>query len=678
MHIICCNSAPAHIVGYANTKITGMNRIFIYILLCCFTGAYVRAQQPLHKDSLYRLMQRQPADTNSVMACFHYGDLYYPEQLDSAAFFYRKGLHLAQQIRYQRGVALFTSYYVFVLNQRGEYTKALHLVSQAAIIFKALKDEPNLLAAYNNIGNAYQNMGAFPEAVRYYLLAITLGEKHKNNKQLTKLYNNLASVFFNTGDYDKSHLYATRALALSRALKDTARIAAALVNLGGALTRQKHIPEAIATYQEVIQLGRYLGDSTLVMDGLINTGSIYSDLNQHQKALRQYEQTMAITDTYDDQDYRLYAQLGFGQELLKTGQAAKADGVIASTIALAQRMQANDELRQTYQTAAEVKEALNQPAQALQYRKLYEALNDTLLGVSTRKQVHQLEIAFQTAEKDKALAEKQLLLTQKDLELASKAKWQAIFLLAIGLLAALAFLFWYRYRQRNKLQAQQLQTLEKEKTVQVLEALMQGEEKERVRLSKDLHDGVGGLLSAVKMHFSAIRQNQEVLKQNPAYTHAIGLLDDAITDIRKTAHNLMPETLYRLGLKEALETFCKNISYSGTLQVSFYTNGDIGRFKPNFELSVYRIVQELVNNIIKHSKASEALVQLTQHDGTLAITVEDNGIGFNQQHVQQHGNGLISLQSRIRALNGNIAIDAASGQGTTAYIEFDVSIVTNN
>jgi signal transduction histidine kinase len=366
----------------------------------------------------------------------------------------------------------------------------------------------------------------------------------------------------------------------------------------------------------------------------------------------------------------------FRSELLKTGQPARADTVIASTIDMARRMQANDELRQTYLTAAEIKEALHQPVQALQYRKQYEALNDSLLGASTRKHVEQLEIAYKTAEKDKELAEKKLLLSQKDVQLQSRAKWQAIFLLAIALLAVLALLIWLRYRHRRKLHAQQLQTIEKERTVQVLEALMQGEEKERVRLSKDLHDGVGGLLSAVKMHFSAIRREQEVLRESPAYAHAISLLDDAITDIRKTAHNLMPETLYRLGLKEALQNFCNNISYSGTLQVSFYTTGDIGRFKPNFELSVYRIVQELVNNIIKHSKANEALVQLSQHETLLTITVEDNGIGFNQQSPQQ-GNGLVSLQSRIRALNGNIAIDAANGHGTTAYIEFDVSFVTN-
>ncbi len=527
------------------------------------------------------------------------------------------------------------------------------------------------------MGNEYHETGNFQAAANYYLQALALAEKTGQLPVRKKLYNNLASIFLSTEDYQKSLSYANRAIALARQDRDTPRTASALVNLGYALTKLGKYKQGETTFLEVIRLGRYLGDSSYVMDGLINTGSIYSDMNQHDKALRQYEQTMAITDHYPDQDYRLYAQLGYGQELLKTGQAGRADTVIASTIALAKRMQANDELRQTYLTAAEIKEALRQPVAALAYRKQYEALNDSLLGASTRKHVQQLEIAFQTAEKDKELAQKKLLLTEKDLELASRAKWQAIFLLAAGLLAALSLVIWLRYKHRSKLQAQRVQTLEKEKTVQVLEALMQGEEKERVRLSKDLHDGIGGLLSAVKMHFAAIRQEQAVLKENPAYVHAIRLLDDAIGDVRKTAHNLMPETLYRLGLKDALQNFCSNISYSGTLQVQFYSTGEIGRFKPNFELSVYRIVQELVNNIIKHSRANEALVQLSRHDSLLSITVEDNGVGINQT-AQQTGNGLISLRSRIHALNGNIAIDGATGQGTTAYIEFDVSIVANN
>jgi signal transduction histidine kinase len=547
-----------------------MKKIITYILFCCSTVSHAHAQQP-HADSLKAVIQRQPADTNTVMAYFAYGEQYYPEQPDSAALYYKKGLTVAQQIHYLRGIARFTSYYINILNMRGEYSRGLHLATQAAVIYKALKDDRNLVIALNNIGNQHHEMANYSAAATHYLQALALAEKIRYTAVLNKLYNNLASIFLSMEDYEKSHLYASRACELARQQRDTPRIASALVNLGFAQTKLGRYHQGEATFMEVIRLGRYLGDSSYVMDGLINTGSIYSDMNQHFKALRQYEKTMQISSGYPDQDYRLYAQLGYGQELLKTGQPARADSVIGPTIELARKMQANDELRQTYLTAAEIKESLHQPAQALQYRKRYEALNDSLLGASTRKHVEQLEIAYQTAEKDKELAEKKLLLSEKDVELLRKGKWRAIYLLATALLAALALMIWLRYRHRRKLLDQQVQTLEKEKTVQVLEALMQGEEKERVRLSKDLHDGVGGLLSAVKMHFSAIRQEREMLRQDPAYAHAIRLLDDAIVDIRKTAHNLMPETLYRLGLKEAIQNFCNNISYSGTLQVAFYS-----------------------------------------------------------------------------------------------------------
>jgi signal transduction histidine kinase len=137
----------------------------------------------------------------------------------------------------------------------------------------------------------------------------------------------------------------------------------------------------------------------------------------------------------------------------------------------------------------------------------------------------------------------------------------------------------------------------------------------------------------------------------------------------------MPELLARMGLAEAVRFYCRNVSHSRHLTISCYAPDTIGRFKGNFELSVYRIVQELVNNIIKHSQATEALVQLTRQEHVLSITVEDNGIGFQETRNTEPGMGLNALQSRIRALNGNLEIAAAHGQGTTAYIEFNIAIM---
>jgi len=647
--------------------------ITLWLLVCCsFLAA---GKHSVYKDSLYRVMQQTPQDTSTVKAMLLYGETLFHENPEAAAKLYNEALTLSKKLNYHRGVALYTIYFIDVLNKRGQYAEAIAMLQQADIIFRQLKDTTSIVCIYNNIGNEHQYLGNFGAAADAYMTGLTMAEKSGVKKYEVKMNNNLAAVFISLEDYQKVIKYATKGYHLAAQRQDTAGMASTLVNLAAALSKSGQYDDALSYYQQVITLGRQLGDSSYVLDGTINSGSLYFELQKNDKAIQAFTRALAITNVYHYPEYLQYIYMGYAEGLYKNKQYRLADEYITKAIRVSESLQAKDELRQAYLNAANIKEALLQPAMALQYRKKYEALNDSLLGDNTRKHVQLLEIQFQTEKKDKELTEKKLLLTQKDLQLQQKNSWLIAFLLGITLLVITVFIIWMKFQHRQRLHEQKLQVLEKEKTVHLLEAIMHGEEKERTRLSKDLHDGVGGLLSAVKMHFSALKHDHPSLQESQAFTHALALLDDAIGDVRKTAHNLMPEMLSRLGLKEALHLYCRNISHSRELQITFHTSGTLHRYKSNFELSVYRIIQELVNNIVKHSRATEALVQLSQHNHLLAITVEDNGIGFNQQAMQQNGMGLKSLHSRIKALNGNIEIDAASGQGTTAYIEFDVSVL---
>ena len=216
-----------------------------------------------------------------------------------------------------------------------------------------------------------------------------------------------------------------------------------------------------------------------------------------------------------------------------------------------------------------------------------------------------------------------------------------------------------------------MESMQQEKEIQLLQAVMQGEEKERSRIAKDLHDGVAGMLAAVKMHFKSIAMHVGGVLKTEGYQQGIQLLDEASQEVRKTSHNLMPEVLLQHGLDEAVRRYCNNVTNSSKLMVQYYPIGEIGRFIDSFELSVYRIVQELLNNIVKHSKASEAIVQITHQSGLLSITIEDNGIGLPKEGQQKDGIGLKSLQSRVKAMNGKIEFDSTSGQGLNAYLEFE-------
>jgi signal transduction histidine kinase len=216
-----------------------------------------------------------------------------------------------------------------------------------------------------------------------------------------------------------------------------------------------------------------------------------------------------------------------------------------------------------------------------------------------------------------------------------------------------------------------LKAIEQEKEIQLLQAVMQGEEKERSRIAKDLHDGVAGMLAATKMHLNSIALQIGGVLHTEGYQQGLMLLDEAAQEVRKTSHNLMPEVLLQHGLDEALRRYCSNISNSSRLVVQYDSLGETLRYKDSFELSVYRIVQELLNNIFKHSKASEAIVQASFRNGLLSLTIEDNGVGMPKDSMQKDGMGLRSLQSRVKAINGKMELEAVAGQGVNAYLEFE-------
>ena len=219
---------------------------------------------------------------------------------------------------------------------------------------------------------------------------------------------------------------------------------------------------------------------------------------------------------------------------------------------------------------------------------------------------------------------------------------------------------------------QHVETERRLKEMQLWEALVNGEEKERSRIAKDLHDGVAGMLAAAKMHLASLQESHCAVATTGAFKQAIQLLEDAATEVRKTSHNLMPELLLQHGIDEALRRFCCNIS-NDNLLVRYDSWGALIRYKSSFELSVYRIVQELLNNVVRHSQASEVLVQFHSQESILYITVEDNGTGMSEEQKSKEGMGLSNLQARVDAINGKLEINTEIGEGVSAYLEFDTS-----
>lgn len=321
-------------------------------------------------------------------------------------------------------------------------------------------------------------------------------------------------------------------------------------------------------------------------------------------------------------------------------------------------------LKKSYQLLYIINEEKGDYKSAFESLDNYIDISDSVFTQQSMAQINDLNVKYETTNKEKKIAEQELAITRKN----SRLKTLIISLAAIAVALLLLFLF---YMQRRKTYQQSLITLKQEQDISLLKALMTGEEKERSRLARELHDGLGGILAAAQMQVS----NLEIVNSESQQTNkqkATELVSKAATESRRIAHNLLPETLLRFGLDEALKEYSTSITESKLLNLSYESVGMDARMEQSTELSIYRIIQELINNIVKHAGATEALVQLHRHGAVLSVTVEDNGLGFSPGTAKKDGIGLSNIQSRISYLNGSMDIRSEDKKGTSVYIEIQL------
>ena len=295
------------------------------------------------------------------------------------------------------------------------------------------------------------------------------------------------------------------------------------------------------------------------------------------------------------------------------------------------------------------------------------AITDASLKEEVLKTTADLEKKYETEKKDN-----QIKLQQA--EIKRKSTLNYILIGSAVALVVVSFLSYRNYRQKQKLQQQRIYELETEKKLAATEAVLKGEEQERTRLAKDLHDGLGGMLSGIKYSFQTMKGNLIMTPENhQAFERSMDMLDSSIREMRRVAHNMMPEALVKFGLDTALKDFCADINQTGALNVSYQSIGmEASVIEQTTAITVYRIVQELINNTMKHAAAKNAIVQVSRTNGILSVTVEDDGKGFDTAVLSQvRGIGWDNIKNRVEFLKGTLDVDSQPGKGTSVHIELN-------
>ena len=308
------------------------------------------------------------------------------------------------------------------------------------------------------------------------------------------------------------------------------------------------------------------------------------------------------------------------------------------------------------------------------------SIRDSLFTENNQIQINRMAAVYESDKKEKEIIRLQNERNIQSVNLRQKSILNRIYIAAIAVLAVLGF-FSFRYfrnkqqlqRQQQEIQQQKIRELEKDKQLTTIEAMLSGQEEERIRIAKDLHDGLGSLLSGIKLSVMSLQDKMPASPESKTgFEHTTKMIDQTISEMRKVAHNLMPEVLMKFGLDAALTDFCHSIQMSSGLTVIYQHLGVERKLGSSLETAIYRIVQELVNNALKYADATQIVVQLTKQPEKVTVTVEDNGKGFDKQVLAgQPGAGLINIRHRVDYFKGSIDIDSGPGSGTSVTIELN-------
>jgi signal transduction histidine kinase len=648
------------------------------VLKYCFTFFLLLPFVSIYSQETLEQIMALPNDTAKISRLSKYYEGIKRKEPQKARGIAKTMIELSKKLQYNKGIALGYSNLGYLDVISGDNRSSIGYYKEAVNYYRKTSDHAGFAAALGGMANAYSGLGKNDSSMIYRTEAISLLEKAKESPSFSKRdmrmlslqYYNVAVDYANSlKDDDKALSYYRKSEEMARQGNDTVMIVTALNGVTRRLAHKELFAEAMVQAKEALRFAKASGDNFLLTQAWHGYATILDVSGKLEEATEAAQLAIRYAEETGDFSQFMTSATTYSHILQQKGDYKTLKAFTEKVLDKKGQKDNIEFLADIYGFSAEANYKLGNYKPAYDQLQQKLVFNDSILKVENNRIMADMEFRYQTSQKEKALSQNQLQLAQKNLQLEKNRQYIYYTLAALIVALLIAALFYIRFRNKKRIHQKEIQSLQQQKEIQLLQALMQGEEKERSRIAKDLHDGVAGMLAAVKMQLST---DEEELKSLKGYNKALQLLNEATAEVRKTSHNLMPEVLLQHGLDKALRRYCNNIS-SESLQVHYYFIGEEQRYVDSFELSVYRIVQELLNNIFKHSKATEASVQLSVQDTILSISIEDNGIGFPKQPSQNGGMGLDSLKHRIHALNGNIEVNAETNGGVNAYLEFDTA-----
>ncbi len=645
---------------------------FLLLLGALLLSTTLQVQGQEH--TLLRYARSHPvseADSARIIGLIKASQAFEYKHLDTAIAMVDKAMRQSRELNFTYGIGNAYIAYSVYATTAGQYRQSDSLLEQAYpyCVETALPGNNNrlLIHWYQIASTQAAYSGAYDKSVNLACTALQLLNQRPDdttfNDARIKAYNAIGSMMQYMRQPERAFYFLDKGIALATTRNDHFNLAQLYVNYGSACNLLKQWPRAKDYLSKAITLAK-ADDNTFVLQvAYLTQAGMYIDMGEQDNAINSLKLATGVSDKTNPfmakaTPERLLAQVYFDRK-----DYHKSISHALTALAIAEKMQSPQNISNAHALLADAYHATGQWEKAYTHQFAYTHMLDSLRNTATLANINQLEIKSRVAEKDIELAKQQLSLNRKESALREKNFWIAGISAGLLLLAALLLSIRRNFRNRQQLQ-------ESTREVERLKARMDGAEQERQRIATELHDGVVSQLWGLKLNLSSAigRQEADSSLQPGELRQSLDDLDDAMQELRATAHNLSPEMALQAGLIDALSGFCSKMNHRGHTDVVFQVYGQLQPTDKHAALSIFRNVQELVLNALKHAQAATILVQLNCEEDILGVTVQDDGNGFDPAAAVK-GMGLQNVTERIHAFNASIDLQSGA-RGTSIYMEF--------
>ncbi|QSE97914.1 tetratricopeptide repeat-containing sensor histidine kinase [Fulvivirga lutea] len=637
----------------------------------------------------------------------------------SAEVYHEKGAYDSAILKYKLAIAGYIqidstdkigeAYYNMAKAYYSSYqdSNAITALDTASMYFKRAGNKLRLAVSINLKGNYLSDFGLNEEAIDHYKKSIQIAEEIGDKRVESFALNNLGLVYTDLGDYEN----ALAALIKSYNIKlnrnaPPKELAASKLNIGSVLDLLGKPDEALQAYYEGILLKRKAGDSLGVAKILGNMAVIEKNRNNDVKAISLIQQSNDILNTTPDDELKYVNLTNLGGLSKKRNAfedarnyylqaldiAIKYDGKnemsdlyynlgeldfvqgnylsaiehLKKSLSITQTTQSQIQKKDIYSKLAQCYSQINEYDQAFEYLVLSNELRDSIYQFERIQTLEELQAKYDTENKQREIENQQLQLEAQQASLRENRI--IITALAIGLILVFVIVYLILNRTRKKHELA-LQEKELEYRKSQISAIIDSQEKERKRFAQDIHDGFGQMISILNMNIASLQEKETPEEKATLFDQSVTILDGMYEELRTICFDLMPQTLVKQGLKEAIREFAARINIAGKLKIETQMHAADTRFDDLIEVSIFRITQEWINNIIKHSNADKVSIQLTSDEHELTLIIEDNGGGFDKNLMfNSMGNGWKNISSRANLMMAEINLDTSPQANQTTFI----------